>query len=112
MQFRDGLIIALLAARPLRLRNLTGLELERTMARRGDVWWINIPADETKTRAPIEVPWPEALTAALTTYLDIPTDPVPAAQPLDTSGRHGIEGLHARLADVSNGGLSVRLGIA
>jgi integrase/recombinase XerD len=29
-----------------------------------------IPPEETKTREPIEVPWPEALTAALTTYLD------------------------------------------
>jgi integrase/recombinase XerD len=38
MQFRDGLIIALLAARPLRLRNLTRLELDRTVGRRGDGW--------------------------------------------------------------------------
>jgi integrase/recombinase XerD len=70
MQFRDGLIIALLAARPLRLRNLTGLALGRTVVRRGEEWWIMIPPEETKTHEPIEVPWPEALTAALTTYLD------------------------------------------
>jgi integrase len=70
MQFRDGLIIALLAARPLRLRNLAGLDLERTVAQRGDVWWITIPPEETKTREPIEVPWPEAFDAALATYLD------------------------------------------
>jgi hypothetical protein len=38
MQFGDGLIIALLAARPLRVRNLTRLELDRTVARRGDGW--------------------------------------------------------------------------
>ena len=43
MQFRDGLIIALLAARPLRLRNLAGLELDRTLTRRGEGWWIDIP---------------------------------------------------------------------
>ena len=43
MQFRDGLIIGLLAARPLRLRNLTGLELERTLVRRGEAWWIDDP---------------------------------------------------------------------
>jgi integrase/recombinase XerD len=70
MQFRDGLIIAVLAARPLRLRNLAGLELERTLVPRGDAWWIDIPPEETKTREPIEVPWPEALTAPLATYLD------------------------------------------
>jgi integrase/recombinase XerD len=69
MQFRDGLIIAFLAARPLRLRNLAGLELERTLVARGDGWWIDIPGDETKTGQPIDVPWPEALNLALTTYL-------------------------------------------
>src|SRR5512132_1724124 len=50
MQFRDGLIIALLVARPLRLRNLTGLALDRTVVRRGEEWWITIPPEETKTR--------------------------------------------------------------
>ena len=69
MQFRDGLIIALLAARPLRLKNLTGLSLEHSLVRRGEGWWIDIPAAETKTREPIEMPWPEALNAALATYL-------------------------------------------
>lgn len=70
MQFRDGLIIALLAARPLRLRNLAGLELERTLVSRGDgQWWITIPAKETKTHEPVEVPWPDGLAHALDTYL-------------------------------------------
>jgi integrase len=70
MQFRDGLIIALLAARPLRLKNLTGLALERSLVRRGEGWWIMIPPEETKTHEPIEVPWPEGLNIALATYLD------------------------------------------
>ena len=47
--FRDGLIIALLAVRPLRMRNLVGLTLDRTLVRRGEQWWIQIPAAETKT---------------------------------------------------------------
>jgi integrase/recombinase XerD len=70
MQFRDGLIIALLAARPLRLRNLASLELQRTLVPRGNGWWIDIPPEETKTKQPIEVPWPAALNAALASYLD------------------------------------------
>ena len=69
MQFRDGLLIALLAARSLRLKNLTGLALERSLVRRGEEWWIIIPAEETKTHEPIEAPWPEALNTALATYL-------------------------------------------
>ena len=69
-QFRDGLIIALLAARPLRLRNLAGLELERTLARRGGTWWIAVPPEETKTGQIIELPWPDVLIAPLSTYLN------------------------------------------
>ena len=70
MQFRDGLIIAVLAARPLRLKNLTNLALERSLVRRGEGWWMMIPPEETKTHEPIEVPWPEALNTMLATYLD------------------------------------------
>ena len=67
--YRDGLMIALLASRPLRLRNLTGLALDRTLVQRGDEWWIQIPAAETKTNDPIEVPWPKMLEPHLETYL-------------------------------------------
>jgi integrase len=67
--YRDGLMIALLASRPLRLRNLTGLALDRTLVRRGDAWWVQIPAAETKTKEPIELPRPELLVPHLETYL-------------------------------------------
>jgi integrase/recombinase XerD len=67
--FRNGLMIALLAARLLRLRNLTGLVLNRTVVLRGTQWWIEIPASETKTKQPIVAPWPEGLDGYLETYL-------------------------------------------
>jgi integrase/recombinase XerD len=67
--FRDGLLIALLAARPLRLRNLAGLALERNVMRRGEIWWIEVGATETKTGAPIDMPWPQALAPHLEHYL-------------------------------------------
>lgn len=69
--FRDGLIIAFLALRPLRMRNLSALEVGRTLLRTGDGHLVSIPAAETKTRKRIDVPWPAALEAALQTYLDI-----------------------------------------
>jgi integrase/recombinase XerD len=69
VDFRDGLILSLLAARPLRRANLVGLTLERTLVRRGKQWWIEIPAPNTKTKHPIELPWPEPLIAALEIYL-------------------------------------------
>jgi integrase/recombinase XerD len=67
--YRDGLMIGLLASRPLRLRNLTGLILDGTLVQRGDLWWIQIPAAETKTKSPIELPWPDILVPHLGTYL-------------------------------------------
>jgi integrase/recombinase XerD len=67
--YRDGLMIGVLSVRPLRLKNLLGLELSRTFVRRGDTWWIDIPAEESKTREPIEMPLPQELTAAIDDYL-------------------------------------------
>jgi integrase len=67
--YRDGLIIATLASRPLRLGNLTGLVLGRTLVRRGASWWIQIPAAETKSKNPIEEPWPDSLVPRLESYL-------------------------------------------
>src|ERR1700745_3183710 len=67
--YRDGLMIGLLASRPMRLRNLTGLILDRTLFQRSNEWWIQIPAFETKTTGPMELPWPKMLTLHLETYL-------------------------------------------
>jgi integrase len=46
--YRDGLIIALFAADPLRLANSTGLEIGRTLIKDGATWSLNIPGEETK----------------------------------------------------------------
>jgi integrase/recombinase XerD len=67
--YRDGLMIALLAARPLRLRNLLGLVLNDTLICLGNQWLIQIPAADTKTKEPIELHWPGPLIAPLETYL-------------------------------------------
>ena len=67
--YRDGLLIAFLALRPLRLRNLAGLELGRTLRDGPAGWRITIPADETKTHRGIEAGWPPNLVDALETYL-------------------------------------------
>ena len=69
--YRDGLMIALLAARPLRLRNLLGLVLDETLLRVRDQWLIQIPGSETKTGDPIDLSWPEPLIGSLETYLAI-----------------------------------------
>jgi integrase len=69
IRHRDGLMIALLAARPLRMGNLLGLVLNDTLVRLGDQWLIEILAKDSKTNEPIELFWPGPLIAPLETYL-------------------------------------------
>lgn len=69
--YRDGLMIALLAARPLRRKNFTGLELGRHLVRKGTSWQLRIPGAETKTGQPIALPFPAALVPALERYLAV-----------------------------------------
>ena len=107
--YRDGLIIALVAARPLRLRNLVGLDLDHTLVRRGGQWWIEFSESETKTHQPIELPWPEALVASLETYLArhrgvLAQMPGKSTRPIDSAlwiSRHGSpmtrSGIYARI---------------
>jgi hypothetical protein len=67
--YRDGLVLALLALRPLRRANFAGLRLGEHLQQRGTGWWLRLDGDETKTRVLVEVPWPEALVPALETWL-------------------------------------------
>jgi integrase/recombinase XerD len=69
LAFRDGLVIAVLALRPLRRKNLAGLIVDDTLQRAGNGWVIRIPPKASKTKTSIEYPWPEVLVPALTTYL-------------------------------------------
>lgn len=71
IQFRDGLLIALLALRPFRRKNITELTLGRSLINDQGVWRIVLTADETKTHARIERTWPKELITALETYLTV-----------------------------------------
>jgi integrase/recombinase XerD len=68
---RDGLLIALLALVPLRRRNIAGLRLNRNVIEINGTWLITLDSSETKTRASLEMNWPDELLAPLQTYLDI-----------------------------------------
>jgi integrase len=69
---RDGLLIALLAARPLRLANVAGLRVGRHLVRddTGDGYRLLIAGAETKAGRPLEQPLPAALAPFLTRYLE------------------------------------------
>jgi integrase len=69
IRFRDGLVIALLAARPIRLKNLAALEIGRHLPCIDGVYWLRLEADEVKNAKHIEVSLPEALTPWLERYL-------------------------------------------
>jgi site-specific recombinase XerC len=69
LAYRDALMLAFLAARPLRLKNFTRLELGRHLVRTDSSWLITIPADETKTRQPISFLLPDLLLPWFERYL-------------------------------------------
>ena len=70
-QFRDGLMIALLALCPVRLKNFAALEINRTFRRVSGAWWIVLPAAETKERRSDERPVPDFLTPWIDRYLGV-----------------------------------------
>lgn len=69
VRFRDGLMIALLAARPLRVSNLVSIRLGQHLIRQGAGRALAFEAHEMKNRRPFEVPFPRKLKTALDTYL-------------------------------------------
>ena len=71
IDYRDGLIIALLAACPLRRGNFTSLELDRTLIRVTDSWLVHIPQSESKTGRVIEIAVPNDLGLRIERYVRI-----------------------------------------
>jgi site-specific recombinase XerD len=69
--FRNGLMIALLAYCPVRLKNFAALEIGRSFVNIDGTWWIVLTAAETKEKRPDERPVPEELTSWIERYLAI-----------------------------------------
>jgi integrase len=66
---RDGLLIALLALRPMRGRNLAAIACGQHLLRRGAAWWLLFPAAATKTHRALEFPVPPELAPHLERYM-------------------------------------------
>ena len=64
-------MIALLAYRPVRLKNLAMMRLGRHLVKVGGSWRIVFAAEETKTHVPYEAVLPSALAPRLERYLDV-----------------------------------------
>jgi site-specific recombinase XerD len=69
IDIRNGLIIALLATCPIRIRNFAELEIGKTFKQVDDSWWISVPANSTKSRRMDERRVPKYLNKIIELYL-------------------------------------------
>jgi site-specific recombinase XerD len=67
--FRNGLMIALLACCPIRLKNFAVLTIGTTLTRVEDTWWIVLSPSETKEKRSDERPVPDILTRYIDGYV-------------------------------------------
>ena len=67
---RNGVMIALLALCPIRLKNFADLEIGHTFKEVQASWWIALPSVSTKSRRPDERRVPELLNNPMGVYLD------------------------------------------
>ena len=81
--FRAGLIIALLALVPLRRRTLAALRIGKHLVRSGDVWVLDIPAEDIKTKRPAEYPISAELSERIEFYLNQIRPQTPGARTHD-----------------------------
>lgn len=66
---RNGLMIALLALCPIRIKNFAALELGKTFKQLNGRWWITLPSVATKSRRPDERAVLNILNPHIETYL-------------------------------------------
>jgi integrase/recombinase XerD len=78
-QYRDGLIIALLAVIPLRRRTLAALRVGENLVKSGNLWALDIAAKDTKTRRALDYPLSAQLSARIDVYLETFRDKIPGA---------------------------------
>jgi site-specific recombinase XerD len=68
-QFRNGLMVAMLALCPIRPKNFAALEIGHSFVKIKDRWWIVLSDSETKEKRADERPINELLTPAIEQYL-------------------------------------------
>lgn len=69
-QYRDGLIISLLALIPLRKRTFTAIRIGKQLIKTGNLWSLDIPAADTKTQHALDYPIADELSERIDIYLD------------------------------------------
>lgn len=79
LQYRDGLIIALLALIPLRRHTLAALRIGNHLMKVGELWELEIAAADTKTRRSLDYPISQELSAYIDLYLERFREGIPGA---------------------------------
>jgi integrase len=67
---RNGLLIALLALHPIRIKNFAALSIGDTFVKVGDRWWLHTPAENTKSHRIDERQVPEFVTEVVNRYVE------------------------------------------
>jgi integrase/recombinase XerD len=80
LRYRDGLIIALLAAIPLRRRTLVALRIGNHVLRTGELWALDIPPELVKTKRSLAYSISAELSQRIDVYLRHFRDRVPGAR--------------------------------
>lgn len=70
LNYRDGLMIALLAARPIRRKNMAQIEIGEHLTRHGDLYHLAFEAEDVKNRHDLAFAVPNDLTPYIDTYLE------------------------------------------
>lgn len=81
--YRDGLMIAALAAFPLRRRTFAALHINKHLSKSGNAWLLDVGADDTKSRRPIEFEISPALSDRIDIYLNEFRKRIPGANAHD-----------------------------
>jgi integrase/recombinase XerD len=68
-RYQSGMIVALLAARPLRIRNFQAITIGESLRWDGRTYWLVFSTDATKMRRAIEEPLPDDLVPYLEAFL-------------------------------------------
>jgi integrase len=70
LMYRDGLLIAILAAIPLRRRTLTALQIGEHLTKSANGWLLHIPAKDAKARRALEFSISSDMSVRIDQYLD------------------------------------------
>jgi len=93
-RYRDAMALGLLAQRPLRRRNISGLVLGQHLHLERGIWYCDIPGDETKDGSPISFTLPndERFAAAFMHYLLVSRQRLLKTPPIANANIHDIKG--------------------